>query len=131
MQAGQIASTNVTDVLNDTQQPGKKANGTHALVATGGGEANVAAPTAADVLVTLSAASITAAATALSNISAGNRNSQAVQQSQVTQNVEAAQAIKAYSNANQVAANNNENMIQNQQPPQTTQKTINRIGGAA
>ncbi len=137
MQAGQIANTNVADAFNETQQQGNKANGVQALQPAGGGQQNAGAPAAADVMVTLSAGGITAALTALANaataetnIPAGNGNAQAVQQSQVNQNVEAAQAIRAYSNASQAAANNNENMVQNQQAPQQTQKTINRVGGA-
>ena len=130
METGLVTNNNIADVLSDTQQQGKKANGAQAMAPAGGGEQNIEAPVAADVIVTLSAGGITAAATAQANIPAGNGNAQAVQQSQVNQNVEAAQAIRAYNNANQAAANNNENMTQNQQPPQETQKTINRLGGA-
>ena len=133
MQAAQIANNNIVataDILNDTQQPGKKANGTQALAPAGGVQENVPVPAAADVLVTLSAGGLAAAAIAQANIPAGNGNAQAAQQSQVNQNVETAQAIRAYNNDNQAAANNNENMTQNQQPPGQTQKTINRLGAA-
>ncbi len=131
MQTGQVINnnvTNITDLLNDTQQPGKKANGKEILALGGAAEENTPLA-AADVTVTLSAGSIAAAAIGQLNVSVGNQNAQAVQ-SRVNQNGEAAQAIRAYNNANQAAANNYENMIQNQQPPGQTQKTINRLGGA-
>ncbi|MGO9013705.1 MAG: hypothetical protein ACLQF0_01880 [Dissulfurispiraceae bacterium] len=133
MQASLIPNNNVAniaDVLNDTQQPGKKANRTQALAPAGGALENVPVPAVADVTVTLSAVGIAAAATAQASIPAGNGNTPAVQQSQANQNAEAAQAIRAYNNSNQAAVNNNENMTQNQQPPRQIEKIINRLGGA-
>lgn len=131
MQAGLIAyNNNIADVLNDTQQKGKKANGSQALALAGGTPEDAAARAAADVTVTLSAVGIAAAATAQAFMPAGNGNAQSVQQSQPNQNTEASPAIRAYNNANQAAVNNNENMTQNQQPPKQIEKIISRLGAA-
>lgn|GEM_PF-2541560 len=133
MQTGRISSNNITDVRNDLQQQGKKANSYQASAEVEDGQQTVRVTGAEDVIVTLSAGGLSAAATLQANIPAENGNSQtAAQQDQVTQNFEAAQAIKAYNNADQAAANNNDNMTQNpQQPPKQTQKTIDRLGGVA
>lgn len=104
-------AAHITNILTDAQQQQqpRKANTAQALPQAARPQRNAPAPAPGDVTVTLSAAGRRAAATA-----AATANS--------------VSAAAANENANRVA---NNNAVRPASHQQQTQKTINRIGGAA
>jgi hypothetical protein len=121
-------TNNIINVLSDPQQQKQAKKSTGAQVLPQAGKQGSRIETVGgDVKVTLSAGG-RAASAVKENVPAGNGNAQTVQRALGNQGIESARAIKAYENLNQTAANSTKTM---QNPPQHTQKTINRISGAA